>query len=104
MAHNLLSGAGSWIRPPHWYRALTTEWMPERFRQEFGLAFGPDDQHIAERARCRLPRIYCKLPVAARFIGPWREAQARLDGRRVGALTRWSNRFWIGQPLLPFAE
>jgi len=101
MAHNLLIGAGSWIRPPRWYRALTTEWMPERFRQEFGLAFGPHEQHAAEQARRRLPAIYCKLPGAARFIGPWREAQARLAGRRAGTFTRWSNRFWIGQPLLP---
>ena len=38
-----------------------------------------------------------------RFTGPWHEAQARLAGRRSGALARWSNRFWIGQPSLPFA-
>jgi hypothetical protein len=38
-----------------------------------------------------------------RFSGPWREAQARLAGRRAGTLTRWSNRFWIGEARLPFA-
>jgi hypothetical protein len=40
------------------------------------------------------------LPI--RFTGPWREAQARLDGRRAGVFTRCSNRFWIGRPFLPF--
>lgn len=103
IAHNLLAGAGSWIKPPFWYRALTTEWLPERLRHEFVLEFGEVEQHAAERARRLLPRIYRRLSPAVRFTGPWREAQARLAGRRVGMLTQWSNRFWIGQPLLPFA-
>jgi uncharacterized protein (DUF2236 family) len=104
MAHNLLRGAGSWLRPPHWYRALTVEWLPERFREEFGLDFGIAEQQSAAQARRFLPAIYRRLPSGIRFTGPWYEAQARLAGRRVGALTRWSNRFWIGQALLPFAE
>jgi uncharacterized protein (DUF2236 family) len=104
MAQNLLAGAGSWVRPPRWYRALTTEWLPERFRSEFALKFGATEQQEAARARRRLPAIYRRLPAAIRFTGPWREAQARLAGRRVGALTRCNNRFWIGRPLLPFAK
>jgi hypothetical protein len=104
MAHNLLAGAGSWVRPPFWYRALTTEWMPERFRREFALEFEPREQQAAARARLRLPGIYRRLPAAIRFTGPWREAQARLAGRRVSALTHWNNRFWIGEPLLPFPK
>ena len=104
MAHDLLAGAGSWIKPPHWYRALTTEWLPQRFRQEFELAFGEDDRHAAERAKRWLPRFYRRLPDAVRFIGPWHEAQARLSGQRVGPVARNANRFWIGQPQLPFAD
>ncbi|SPE18139.1 conserved hypothetical protein [Candidatus Sulfotelmatomonas gaucii] len=104
MAHNLLAGAGSWVRLPNWYCALTTEWMPERFRREFALQFGVPEQQAAARARRRLPAIYRRLPAAIRFTGPWREAQARLARRRVGALTRLSNRFWIGRPLLPFGN
>ena len=80
------------------------EWLPERFREEFGLEYGLAEQKAAARARRFLPAIYRRLPSAIRFTGPWHEAQARLAGRRVVALTRWSNRFWIGQPLLPFAE
>jgi len=102
MAHNLLSGAGSWVRPPFWYRALTIEWLPERFRAEFGLEFGAAEQRVAARARRRLPGIYRRLPQALRLTGPWREAQARLSHRRVSTLTRWNNCFWIGQPLMPF--
>ena len=102
MAHNLLAGTNSWIKPPFWYRALTTEWLPERFRREFGLDFDPAEQRAAERARVNLPKIYTRLLHAMRFTGPWREAQARLSGCRVGLLTQLSNRFWIGQPLMPF--
>jgi len=104
MAHNLLSGVGSWIRPPFWYRALTTEWMPERFRREFALSFGAPEKRFAARARHRLPGIYSRLPAIIRFTGPWREAQSRLAGKPVSVLTRWNNRFWIGRPLLPFAQ
>jgi uncharacterized protein (DUF2236 family) len=103
MAHSLLSGAGSWIKPPFWYRALTIEWLPERLRIDFALQFGAGEQKAAARARRRLPGIYAKLPRAVRFTGPWHEAQARLAGRAPGALAGLTNRFWIGQPQLPFA-
>lgn len=104
MAHNLLRGAGSWIPIPRWYRALTVEWMPERFREEFQLSFSAADRHAAARARARIPRIYSRLPASIRMVGPWHQAHARLAGRPIGPLTRLSNRFWIGQSLLPFAE
>ena len=104
MAQNLLAGAGSWIHPPRWYRALTAAWMPKRFREEFGLEFGARDRHAAGRAMRWLRRVYPQLPGALRFTGPWQEAQMRLAGRRAGKLTQWSNRFWIGEPRLPFGE
>jgi uncharacterized protein (DUF2236 family) len=104
MAHNLLAGAGSWIKPPHWYRALTTQGLPERFRVEFSLSFERDDVRAVDRTRRWLPGFYRKLPAALRFVGPWHEATARLRGREAGPLARRSNRFWIGQPLLPFAN
>jgi len=104
MAHNLLVGAGSRIRPPFWYRALTMEWLPERFRNEFDLKFAGAEKKAVQHVKRWLPAIYQRLPFTIRFIGPWREGQARLAGRRADALTRWNNRFWIGQPLLPFAK
>jgi uncharacterized protein (DUF2236 family) len=102
MAHNLLAGAGSWMRPPHWYRSLTAEWMPARLRDEFALDFTAQAQRSAAAARRRLPVLYRTLPPALRFVGPWHEAQARTAGRVPGPITRASNRFWIGQPVLPF--
>ncbi|MGH9588784.1 MAG: oxygenase MpaB family protein [Terracidiphilus sp.] len=104
LARSLLAGAGSWIHPPPWYRALTAAWMPPRFREELGLGFGAPERRSAERALRLLPRIYSRLPGAMRFNGPWREAQARLARRRPGRLTQWSNRFWIGQPRMPFGS
>ena len=101
-ATKLLAGAGSWIHPPFWYRSLTTEWMPPRFRGEFSLAFAPAEQRAAQNAAHRLPAWYRRLPGAIRFAGPWQEAQARLAHHRPGVLARFSNRFWIGEPLLPF--
>jgi uncharacterized protein (DUF2236 family) len=103
MARSVLSGAGSWIRPPRWYRALTAMWLPERLRREFALQLGDGDRRAAERAARRLPGIYRRLPRAVRFVGPWHEAQARLGGRRAGVGARLSNRFWIGQPRMPFS-
>jgi uncharacterized protein (DUF2236 family) len=104
MAQNLLRGAGSWIKPPHWHRALTAAWLPERFRAEFHLPFGPEEEQAIRAARERLPRWYRRLPASLRFVGPWHEAQARLANRAAGPLTRLSNRFWIGQPTMSFPD
>lgn len=103
-AGRLLTGAGSWIHPPFWFRALTVSWLPERFRDEFSLRYGSEEQRAADRVIRRLPRVYRRLPGRLRFVGPWQQAQARLAHRSPGLLTRMSNRFWIGDPLLPFAE
>jgi uncharacterized protein (DUF2236 family) len=104
MAHDLLRGAGSWIKPPQWYRALTAGWLPERFRVEFQIPFGAEEERAVATACDRLPRWYRRLPASARFVGPWHEAQARLAGRKPGLVARGGNRFWIGQPIMPFAS
>ncbi|MFP5236455.1 MAG: oxygenase MpaB family protein [Acidobacteriota bacterium] len=104
MGHGLLRGAGSWIKPPRWYRALTAEWLPARFRAEFGLANAPADEAALARARRWFPRVYGTLPRALRFVGPYQEARARLAGRRPGLVARAGNRFWIGEWVMPFGE
>jgi uncharacterized protein (DUF2236 family) len=101
LSEAVLAGAGSWIRPPRWYRALTVSWLPEPLRNSFGFHF---DQRSADSARHWLPRVYRALPGAIRFVGPYHEAQARLRGRASGVLARAGNRFWIGRPLLPFGS
>ena len=101
MAHDLQSGAGSWLRPPFWYRALTAQLLPSRLREEFRLAYAEGEQRSAARAMKWLPGIYRRLPASVRFVGPYLEAQARLQGRsRAGLTVRLSNKLWIGQPTL----
>jgi uncharacterized protein (DUF2236 family) len=104
MAQKLLAGAGSRIRPPRWYQALTAAWIPARFREGFALPFGCEEQSAAEKAQRWLPRFYRRMPAWLRFVGPFHEARARLAGRSPSPLAQASNRFWIGESLLPFAE
>jgi uncharacterized protein (DUF2236 family) len=104
MAHGVLHGRGSRVPVPDWYRALTAAWLPERFRIEFALEYGQREQDAMARASNWLPRIYRQLPAALRFVGPYREARARLLDRRVGPLIGLSNRFWMGQPRMMFSE
>jgi uncharacterized protein (DUF2236 family) len=103
-AARLLAGAGSWIRPPLWYRALTVAWLPERLRAEFFPGFGEAEWEAAGNAARRLPAIYRRLPAVLRFTGPYHEAQARLAGRSCGIMAQLGNRFWIGAARLPFAD
>src|SRR5271170_2463050 len=104
LAHGVMHGSGAWVPVPRWYRALTAAWMPERFRAEFGLEYAKRDQAATARALGWLPRVYRTLPGVLRFVGPYREAQARLLGRDAGPLVRASNHFWMGQPRTMFTE
>jgi uncharacterized protein (DUF2236 family) len=101
MAHQLQRGAGSWLRPPFWYSALTTRLLPPRLREDFGLAFGEREKRAATSAMRWLPKIYCRLPASIRFVGPYQEVQAKLRGEHRPRLTvRLSNWLWIGTPSL----
>lgn len=104
LARRVMHGRGSWVPVPGWYRHLTTAWMPERLRGEFALAFGPREQASAARAARWLPRLYPRLPSVVRYVGPYREAQARLAAKSIGPSIRASNRFWMGQPRTMFSE
>src|SRR5208283_2789196 len=81
IAHQLQSGAGSWLRPPFWYRALTTHLLPPRLREEFQLPYKKREPRSAERAMRWLPRLYRRLPASVRFVGPYLEALAQLSGK-----------------------
>jgi uncharacterized protein (DUF2236 family) len=104
MAHAILSGAGSWVYPPRWYRAMTTEWIGLPLREAFDLELSLADARAAARARRWLLRSWRMLPPFLRFVGPYREGIARISNHRITWLTRASNRFWTGQSLLPFSE
>jgi uncharacterized protein (DUF2236 family) len=87
-----------WLRPPGWYRALTASLMPERLRDGFGLAV---DEAAAQRALRWIRQLYPRLPDRLRYVGPYQEAQARLQGRAgPDWMTRCLNRAWIGRPLM----
>jgi len=101
MAHQLQRGAGGWLRPPFWYRALTTHLLPPHLREEFGLSYGEREQLSAARAVGGLSKVYRHLPDAIRFVGPYQEVQAKLSGRpRPSPAVRLSNRLWTGKPTL----
>ena len=104
LGRSVLSGAGTWLHPPHWYLAVTAFWMPPRLRAGFALPFSTREQQAVDRAARWLPRLYPKLPECLRFVGPFHEAEARLRGRTPGALTRKSNRFWMGESRLLYAD
>jgi uncharacterized protein (DUF2236 family) len=98
VAGPVLAGAGTWLRPPRWYRDLTAGLLPEPLRDGFGLRYGPAERRRAERAVAWLARLYPALPARLRQVGPAQEARGRLDGQpRPDALTRTLNRFWIGR-------
>ncbi len=96
MGQRILQGAGSWIHIPQWYRALTAGMMPPRLREAFGLDYGRAERKAEDRAKRWLPHIYPRLPEVLRFVGPYREAEARLQGKRPGWTVRLSSKFWIG--------
>ena len=102
MAHRILHGRGSWVPVPHWYRALTAAWMPDGLREAFALPYGEREERAAACALRWLPHVYRRIPDSLRYVGPYQEACARLQARRVGPLTRASNRFWMGQPRMLF--
>ncbi|HEY6487506.1 MAG: oxygenase MpaB family protein [Terracidiphilus sp.] len=104
MAKRILAGAGSWVKPPRWYQALTVAWMPDRFREEFGLPYGAGEARSVERTKHWLPRVYRRMPQRVRSVGPYLEACARRAGHGPGWVTRLSNRFWMGEARMPFGE
>ncbi|HMD20331.1 MAG TPA: oxygenase MpaB family protein [Alloacidobacterium sp.] len=101
---SVLSGVGTRVRPPQWYRALTAMWMPARFRSAFQLPFGAQEEKMVRRTAHRLHFLYPRIPGTVRFVGPYHEAEARLRGRLPGLLTRRNNCFWMGQPRLLYSQ
>jgi uncharacterized protein (DUF2236 family) len=99
VAGQILSGAGTRLRPPRWYQALSFQMLPERLRVGFGLSFDEHERRAADRAVAWIRRVYPTLPTRLRTVGPYQEAQARLQGKpQLDWATRCLNRLWIGRP------
>jgi uncharacterized protein (DUF2236 family) len=103
LGRSVLSGVGTWLRPPHWYQAITAYWMPSRLRTAFALSYGAREQKAVSHAARWLPRLYPYIPRPLRFVGPFHEAKDR-RGRTPGALTQKSNSFWMGRPRLLYSD
>ena len=100
LAKQVLNGGAIWLRAPGWYRAVTARLLPPQLRDSFGLPYGTAEQRTAEKAINWIRRTYPVLPERIRYVGPYQEANARLEGRRLDAFTRMANRLSIGQPRL----
>jgi uncharacterized protein (DUF2236 family) len=101
IADKVLSGAGTWLRSPGWYRALTTHLLPPPLRESFSLPHGTRERQSAERALRWIRRLYPALPQAIRHVGPYQEAMGRLCGRtKPSPAVQGLNRLWIGQPTM----
>lgn len=101
IAQQIFSGRATGLRVPGWYRALTAHLLPERLREEFGFEFGEREQRSMKRALAWIRRIYPRLPMRLRAVGPYQEALARLQGdKRPDLAIRSLNRLWIGRPMM----
>jgi len=98
IAGQIFAGGPIWLRPPRWYRALSAQLLPDRLRMGFGFDLGERDSKAVERALAWTGRVYPKLPTRLRYVGPYQEAQARLQGKpQPDWTTRCLNRVWIGR-------
>ena len=101
IAEQIFSGRGTGLRVPRWYRALTAHLLPKRLACEFGFEFGEREQRRADRALAWIRRVYPRLPLRLRTVGPYQEALARVQSDQQPDLAvRWLNRLWIGRPMM----
>ena len=102
IAEQIFSGRGTGLRVPGWYRALTAHLLPARLACEFGFEFGEREQRRADRALAWIRRVYPRLPLRLRAVGPYQEALARVqcDQQQPDLAVRWLNRLWIGRPMM----
>jgi len=98
IAEAVLSGAGTWLPIPAWYRVLTARLLPGRLREQYGFRYGEIEHRKTERALAVLRRLYPCVPARLRHVGPYQEAWARLAGKAPpGVTTQLLNRLWIGR-------
>ncbi|MET4296008.1 uncharacterized protein (DUF2236 family) [Bradyrhizobium sp. LB8.2] len=98
IVRQIFGGARPWLRPPRWYRALTASLLPEPLRAGFGFELDERNTRSADNALKWIRRVYPKLPDRLRYVGPYQEAQARLNGEpQPDWMTQCLNRAWIGR-------
>jgi uncharacterized protein (DUF2236 family) len=85
---------------PQWYQAVTAQLLPPSLRTAFQLPYGKTEQLKAERAWKVVRTIYTLLPYHLRYVGPYQEAQARIERKTPGSITKSINHVWIGRSTL----
>jgi uncharacterized protein (DUF2236 family) len=100
IAHQVLRQVHPWLPVPSWYSGLTTHLLPSRLRHEFGLPYGETERSSAELVVHWVKRLYPLVPDRLRYVGPYQEAVARIEGKDPGFLTGRINRSWLGQSSL----
>jgi uncharacterized protein (DUF2236 family) len=90
----------NWSRVPRWYQAITAQLLPTSLRAEFQLRYGTAEQIKAERAWKTVRMICPLLPYQLRYVGPYQEAQARIQRKTPGLVTKSINHLWIGRGTL----
>jgi uncharacterized protein (DUF2236 family) len=99
IAEHIFSRRTTKLRGPKWYLSLTSHLLAERLRGEFGLDFGEHEQRSTDLALALIRRLYPRLPMRIRVVGPYQEAF--LQGERPPDLAvRWLNRLWIGRSMM----
>jgi uncharacterized protein (DUF2236 family) len=89
-----------WNRLPNWYQAVTAQLLQPSLREALGLHYGRTEQNNAEHA-WKLVRSICPLlPYHLRYVGPYQEAQARIEGKAPSLVTKSINHLWIGRSTL----
>jgi uncharacterized protein (DUF2236 family) len=89
-----------WSCLPRWYQAVTAQLLPPPLRTAFQLPYGKTEQVQAERAWKAVRWTYPLLPYHLRYVGPYQEAQARIERKTPGLATKSINRIWIGRSTL----
>ena len=70
------------------YRAVTSQFLPERLRRAYGLPFGPRERRIAWLATRSLRQLRRVLPAGARLMPAVMLAEMRLGLRGASSLSR----------------
>src|SRR6516165_997590 len=98
IAGAVLSGGGTRLPIPAWYRVLTARLLPGRLREQYGFRYGEIEHRKTERALAVLRRLYPCVPARLRHVGPYQEAWARLAGQAPpGVTSQLLTRLWIAR-------
>jgi len=101
IAHRLLDGTDLWFPIPRSYKALTAGLLPPAMRKGFGLDYGPSERRRAQQLIHWVQWAYPLLPRRLRYVGPYYEALARIDGKpKPDYCTQISNQVWTGRSRL----